>query len=71
MGQCSDEARVLLALGVFGVLLIWVGVAVAWTSALRVLRASRAALLEITALRRDALSGADVSRPAPAPTPRE
>jgi hypothetical protein len=42
VGNCSDEVRVLLALGVFGVLLIWVGVAVAWTSALRVLRISRA-----------------------------
>lgn len=47
IGQCSDEVRVLLALGVFGVTLIWVGVAVAWTSALRVLRISRAILARI------------------------
>lgn len=51
MSGWSVGNRIMFALAVFGVGLIWVGVAVTWTAAIRVLRASRAALLEITAWR--------------------
>lgn len=62
MGGCSDEARILIGLGAFGVALIWIGVAVTWTAARRVLRASRAALLEITEWRDAGLSPVERAR---------
>ncbi len=71
MGDCSDEVRVLVALGVLGVLLIWIGVAVVWAATLRVLRASTQALAEVTEWRRVALSVSDERRPTDqGPTPR-
>jgi len=41
MGECDEVGRVLIGLGVLGVTMIWLGVAVAWSAAVRVLRASR------------------------------
>lgn len=68
MGDCSVEIRIMIGLAAFGVALIWIGVAVTWTAAIRVLRASRAALLEITLWKNDRRSAHDLARlegPAP------